>query len=1034
MLLAAGQAAVGAQGTPVLPRFGDLAAPISTPASGGGSSGVVSAASLVHVPTGLGSLMTPDGTCSAGRGGTCPHVQTNIKVYPSLICQQGATCPNGVPSQATVDLWANATGQMQLVYPPKVQVIFDVETTLFDGVYDPTAGDAGLSSCGGPCVESNAIPFFVSNAGTIAKDITGDFPGSNVTFARVDYFSTSNCAIGTCTPPCTTGNASTGDHDDGDGCQYHVDFSNFVDAVKFGKLVPPYFQNYTLSSGSGSGCTGAGWLYCDSDFSDNVLDSSSITSLYGALHGSGLQLDPNADLVIVWMGSTAPRDPNYVVDYTPFDADANTGTSATCEPSFYFPGPPAIYSPNCEGWVNPTTGNESIADLALSKHVIINTVVLDTGTTLIGGGDYLQPTSAAAISDVNHIVNAGCAMATATGGNWAGPVGFSCNGVPGYLSGGTIPAGQETSPPTAWSSNPLLGSALTSVRFPLGWTNTTASGTSGNAFQFVPAPGFAVASPAGYSLLDCYRSPSQPALPRSCNPNANTTGPALPNGGVWWSWADQRMYLNDSWGVSFHIVATPSLNSTALGTSITVDACQAQLFSGCGGPVSGQISAAEYIPYTNAPPPVSASFPPGMLTVYDSGPVVKVSASPTSVDVEPKVPSPGVYTTVLSASVVGGSGSDGYGWSGLPPGCFGADLPTISCTPTQMGSYNVVVAVTDNHGATGTAQYALVVHPDPVAVLTATPSAGPYPMLTVATANITGGLPPYASDLNWGDGFNDTLYVPAHHSYLLPGSYVLSLQVSDQVGGIATSKVRIDPVIPLSVGVRVLPNQNPYVDRNLAFNASILNNSGLWPYFYSWSGLPPGCVGGNFEEIDCSPSSPGPYTVVVHVQDYAGENASASVQVSLRALPSLIDVPVVGPVPADKLVADLVSMLVGFLVLLIAYFVLIAVYRYARERPEHDDEKPPSNSSGSTPPGPEAMPPPAAPVGELGAGGGTGGAGAPPSLDSPPALPGELPPAPPFVVPEGPAPSGTDEVAGPGTGAPSLEAPPLPSSDGPGPQ
>ncbi|MDE1835180.1 MAG: hypothetical protein KGJ23_01030 [Euryarchaeota archaeon] len=1018
MLLGAGQGVAGVRSSNLAPALGvppSVLSGGSALSSGGGSS----SPGVVNLASQLGHLVVPDGTCSSGRGGTCPHLQTAISVAPSVICQVGTTCPAGVPRWTNVTIWANATGHSQLVYPPKVQVIFDIETTLFDGVYDPTAGDVGLSSCNGPCKESNAVPFFVANAGTIAKDITGDFPGSNVTFAMVDYFSTSNIAP----PSCTTGGSYTGDHDDGDGCQYHVDFKNFVDATKFGTLVPPYFANYTLGNGAASCTTGAQppVMYCDSDFSDNTLDSSSITSLYGALQGSGIQVDKKADVVIVWMGSTAPRDPSYTVDYTPFDADANTGTSATCEPSFNYIVS-GLVSPNCEGWVTPTTANYSIADLALSKtpKILINTVVLDTGTTLQTGGDYVQPTSAAATQDTTNIVKAACDLATATGGAWAGPVGFSCNGASGYLSGGFIPAGSEQNPPTAWSSNPLLGTALTNVRFPLGWTNSTANGvTTNDTFQFIPEPGFAIPRGASYTLASCYRSPTNPGLPWPCPSSPNATG--LANGGVGWAWphnaTEDAMYLNDSWGVTFPVEATAALNSSFVGVPVPVDACQAQLFPSCTGPVSGSISAANYLPYTNAPPPVSASFPAGTVTVYDTGPVVRISAAPSSVDVRPVVPMPGVYSTVLTASVLGGSGIYGYGWSGLPPGCYAADLASVVCSPTSTGTYTVSVAVTDSHNVTGTASFTLVVHPDPVAVLSATPWAGPTPLFTVANATITQGLAPYKVDLSWGDRFNDSTSLPAHHAYLLAGTYHLALTVTDAVGGEAFSSLSVAPVVPLSVGLKVLPNSEPFEQRNVAFNATILNGSGLFPYFFSWSGLPGGCIGGNLAQITCAPTGPSPFagtTVTVYVQDFAGENASATQVIHIRALPIVVLVPIVGWVPEDKLVSDLVTVLVGFLVGLIAYFVLIAVYRYARERTGKDEDEGPS---GRPPPGPSPVAALAAPAPAAVDAGPP--PGAPSVEEGPPSVPGELPPAPPFVVPEGPPLPGSKDA-------------PLPSSDEPG--
>ena len=65
----------------------------------------------------------------------------------------------------------------------------------------------------------------------------------------------------------------------------------------FGGQVQSTFQAEVL---------GGGYIYGDSDFSDNILHSSVITALYGTIIGSGLDWSPHTHHVIVWMGSTAP--------------------------------------------------------------------------------------------------------------------------------------------------------------------------------------------------------------------------------------------------------------------------------------------------------------------------------------------------------------------------------------------------------------------------------------------------------------------------------------------------------------------------------------------------------------------------------------------------------------------------------------------------------------------------------------------------------------------------------------------------------
>jgi hypothetical protein len=51
----------------------------------------------------------------------------------------------------------------------------------------------------------------------------------------------------------------------------------------------------------------------------------------------------------------------------------------------------------------------------------------------------------------------------------------------------------------------------------------------------------------------------------------------------------------------------------------------------------------------------------------------------------------------VATVVMGGSPSDTFDWSGLPPGCAGT-AAVVTCTPTQAGNYWIGVNVTDGNG------------------------------------------------------------------------------------------------------------------------------------------------------------------------------------------------------------------------------------------------------------------------------------------------------------------------------------------------
>ncbi len=61
-------------------------------------------------------------------------------------------------------------------------------------------------------------------------------------------------------------------------------------------------------------------------------------------------------------------------------------------------------------------------------------------------------------------------------------------------------------------------------------------------------------------------------------------------------------------------------------------------------------------------------------------------------------------SVTLTGAVAGGAGPFTYLWSGLPAGCTSANQPTLSCSPTQTGTFTVTLQVTDSQGRVVSAQ------------------------------------------------------------------------------------------------------------------------------------------------------------------------------------------------------------------------------------------------------------------------------------------------------------------------------------------
>lgn len=265
--------------------------------------------------------------------------------------------------------------------------------------------------------------------------------------------------------------------------------------------------------------------------------------------------------------------------------------------------------------------------------------------------------------------------------------------------------------------------------------------------------------------------------------------------------------------------------------------------------------------------------------LVSSDPTVEsLTAAPTSVDLG--------QSTVLTAAVSGGSGGYVYGWSGLPPGCTGADVPVLDCQPNASSeppvTMTVTVSVTDSNGYPVTASTHLSIEGVPALSQptvtvngTASSRADEGQALVFATTQTTRGtglvslawvgLPPGCG------GTTETVSCSA----TVPGTYLVSAWGVDANGVEASSSPTILEVTPdPAVGSPVAtPGALPLGDPiTLVTTAS----GGAAPYTYAWTGLPAGCVSANASEMACTPTAAGTYAVRVSVTDALGTHATSS--------------------------------------------------------------------------------------------------------------------------------------------------------------
>jgi hypothetical protein len=603
---------------------------------------------------------------------TSPNSALSLGIIatPHTICAFGLdTCAAGAGT-SRVTLTANA-GNSGVIAWPSVQVAFVVETTSYDGVYDPTAFDPGLDPCAGAstgsslvCEESNGVPFFVVHAQQIANAIAEANPHSQVSFAMVDYFATLN------------------NWDDGDGAEYHVDIPQFVPAQFFGQEVTSTFQANVLAGG---------FVYGDSDLSDNQLHSSSITALYGTIIGSGLDWANNTHHVIVWMGSTAPRDPNYPIDMCVGPQDQYYSYSgcygATCEPAYVFQ---TGTSPNCEGWVRSQDGNQthSIAMLAhtapqctLSIGDVCTIDTIDLWTTPTDPLSQGWPKSSIAGSgpggtlvqqNVDRILLAGCDLAAATGGTWNGPSWFTCpDGQAGslqYVTHGT----SATQPNT---NNPTLFNAFKEVGFGPVLETQVAAGGPKPIFSYVPFGNIALA-PSLEATAACVRNGLELKTCQTTPTVSHYDGITY----LGWNWSvnasSNVIYIGDYWTASFNVIATgPPYASVPVDACITTD-CRA----GGSNAIGSLYTSATYIPYTNVSV-VSQSFPLGVVTVQATPPVApppNVPPPPPPVPPPFAIPAPTPLPVVQQIGVGQNVGVANVSLQAAAAGFLGAGFMRVS--------------------------------------------------------------------------------------------------------------------------------------------------------------------------------------------------------------------------------------------------------------------------------------------------------------------------------------------------------------------
>jgi PKD repeat protein len=725
----------------------------------------VSASLPAYLPMGAGTH--PGSLLASGP------LTLSVSTSANAVCAYGLSTCNGTPSTLRVHLTASAPPN-RTRSSTNVQILFLLELS-------PMANGCAGGQVGGGC-ESGATQAgeaFYLSSGAIATRLQRAHPTLNLTFGLA------------------TTQGTAGRFDDGDGLPFAAPVGNFTNDTLYGPAVNHSFPPWQLG---------------DLDDSDNQLQTSTITALYGAFTGQSatyppssgylssgsVYWSPNATHVVVWIGATAPQDPNYREDICPLrdleypcGGTAGNGSMPTCEPAANFSGGA---SPRCEGWLTSQGGHspDSIASLSLLAaecvnstagrcvvdSVVLNSTSTDPASPVWKPGTLPGGTIGDVRNDTFHVVEAGCDIARVTGGSWDGPRNSTCGNVSGSL------------PYVANASNPYLLSALSNISFGgLAAPGVVASPLNSTPmFEFSPSADFAFA-PVLNATTTC-TSTTGP-VPRC--PTLPWTGEVLGTTVLGWNWSSapghSSMTFGDVWSASFDLVAKVGPSSQA-----AIDRCDTNPCLATNSSSTAPYSLVEFTPWGLAFP-LEESFPLASVAIVPPPPLAAaLSVSPTFADAPAQVG--------FLVSTTGGHPPLVVHWEFGDGGAENTTTLMTNHSYLRPGFFPVLARVTDSVGTlVQLASRWVTVFPTLVATISPFSAEGGAPLLVEFGAQSQGGLAPYTVHWEFGNGSVGE-GATTNFTFDHPGTYDVRSVVTDSLGRTVTTTVPVlvDPEATQATG------------------------------------------------------------------------------------------------------------------------------------------------------------------------------------------------------------------------------------------
>jgi YVTN family beta-propeller protein len=226
---------------------------------------------------------------------------------------------------------------------------------------------------------------------------------------------------------------------------------------------------------------------------------------------------------------------------------------------------------------------------------------------------------------------------------------------------------------------------------------------------------------------------------------------------------------------------------------------------------------------------LAANYVSGTISVVASPPqILSASFDPAKVDEN--------VSTRLVVAAVGGATTSSVAFTGLPSGC---SLPvgfTVSCSPTEEGTFDVLATVTDALGETASAGASLTVW----SALALTATVGTLASHEVdvkvpvaMSAEASGGSSQYTYAWNFGDG-STASGASVGHTFEATGELIVAVTATDQGGGKVVNETLVDVEADPTVHLSVSPGLTTDVDRTLELAALVTGGagpgSGAWQF------------------------------------------------------------------------------------------------------------------------------------------------------------------------------------------------------------